>query len=119
MLRKGSRGLGFCTDLGAISEVNFTTGSGQISITINNEKSEAPVTRTALQLMLPKLDLDLYADIELKAPTGQGFGMSAAGTFATCLAAASALQIPDPKTAALRATHLAECGRFAQGPGVG
>jgi pantoate kinase len=39
---------------------------------------------------------------------GQGFGMSAAGTFAACLAAAVEVGIQDPKYAALRATHIAE-----------
>ena len=114
--KKGSRGLGFCTELGATSEVSFTPGTGQIYITINSERSDAPVTKMALQLMLPKLDLDITASIELQAPMGQGFGMSAAGTFATCLAAATALNIPEPMKEALTATHLAEIDR---GSGLG
>ncbi len=115
-MKKGSRGLGFCTELGATSEVSFTPGTGQINISINSEKSDAPVTKLALQLMLPKLDLDITASIELQAPMGQGFGMSAAGTFATCLAAATALNIPEPMKEALTATHLAE---IDMGSGLG
>lgn len=114
--KKGSRGLGFCTELGATSEVDFKPGTGQIEITINGEKCDAPVTTLALQLMLPKLDLDITASIELQAPMGQGFGMSAAGTFATCLAAATTLNIPEPMKEALTATHLAEIDR---GSGLG
>ncbi len=114
--KKGSRGLGFCTELGATSEVTFTPGTGQINITVNGKKSDAPVTKMALQLMLPKLDLDITASIELQTPMCQGFGMSAAGTFATCLAAATALNIPEPMKESLTATHLAE---IDMGSGLG
>ena len=54
VLKKGSRGLGFCTELGAVSEISFRTGTGILDISINGEPSEAPVTRKALEHMLPK-----------------------------------------------------------------
>lgn len=112
VLKKGSRGLGFCTELGATSEISFRAGTGQMDISINGGASDiqttAPVTRMALEHMLPKLSLDLNIDIKLQAPVGQGFGMSAAGTMATCLAAATHLNLFNPFILALRATHIAE-----------
>jgi len=108
VLKKGSRGLGFCTDLGAISEISFRAGTGVLDININGDLSEAPVTIRALEHMLPKLSLDMGIDIHLQAHMGQGFGMSAAGTFATCLAAATYLNLFNPFIIALRATHIAE-----------
>ncbi|MCK5038556.1 MAG: hypothetical protein KAS16_05605 [Thermoplasmata archaeon] len=107
-IKKGSRGLGFCTELGATSEISFRAGTGILGISINGEASDAPVTRMALEHMLPKLSLDMEIDIQLQAPMGQGFGMSAAGTFATCLAAATHLNLFNPFILALRATHIAE-----------
>ncbi len=116
LLKRGSRGLGFCTELGAISEASFRAGTGIIDICINGEASNAPVTRMALEHMLPKLSVDIDIDIQLQAPMGQGFGMSAAGTFATCLATATYLNIFNPMIAALRATHVAE---VSSGAGLG
>ena len=58
--------------------------------------------------MIPELDKAIEVKIQHEVPTGQGFGMSAAGTFSTCLALAVELSIPDPKYAALRATHISE-----------
>ncbi len=108
ILKKGSRGLGFCTELGAISEVVFQPGNGALDIIVNGRTSISPVTKKALDHMVPKLSLDLDINIELQAPIGQGFGMSAAGTMATCLAVATYLNLPAPEIQALKATHMAE-----------
>lgn len=104
--KKGSRGAGFCIELGAVSDVTVSPGDG-FHITFNGKEADAPVTKMALELLLPEKKF-ITARIEHQAPIGQGFGMSAAGTFATCLAAAVELEIEDPKYAALRATHIAE-----------
>ena len=102
--KKGSRGVGFCTELGAIADVQET--DGLTSVSFGEDRAEAPVTKRALQLLAPDAQFDVRIDHQ--APMGQGFGMSAAGTFAACLAAAVALDIKDPKYAALKATHIAE-----------
>ena len=107
MEKKGSVGMGFCIEMGATAEITVSRGTG-IKIIINNEESEADVTRRAIEVMVPELDRAVEVRIEHEVPTGQGFGMSAAGTFATCLALAVKLGIPDPKHAALRATHISE-----------
>lgn len=102
--KKGSRGVGFCTELGAVADVSET--DGLTSIFFGEKHADAPVTRRALDLLAPGAQFNVR--IEHLAPMGQGFGMSAAGTFASCLAAAVELGIQDPKYAALRATHIAE-----------
>ena len=105
--KKGSVGMGFCIQLGATAKVTVSQGD-DTSIFINNIEAEAPVTRRAIEIMIPDLDKSINVKIEHEVPTGQGFGMSAAGTFAACLALAVELDVPDPKHAALRATHISE-----------
>jgi pantoate kinase len=102
--KKGSRGAGFCVELGALAEVSMI--AGKTSVFFGDRETDAPVTKRALELLAPGWAFDVK--IQHQAPMGQGFGMSAAGTFAACLAAAMELKILDPKYAALRATHIAE-----------
>lgn len=104
--KKGSRGAGFCVELGATSDVTVEPGN-DVNIFFNGKEDNAPVTRRALEILVPAKRA-ITARIEHQAPMGQGFGMSAAGTFATCLATAVEIGIQDPKYAALRATHIAE-----------
>ena len=101
--KKGSQGIGFCVQMGATADVEI---SKETIIFLNGEESDAPVTRRALEILAP----DTHATVKIQhdAPMGQGFGMSAAGTFAATLALAVELEIPDPKYAALRATHISE-----------
>ena len=101
--KKGSQGIGFCIQLGATAEVEL---SDETVIFLNGEESKAPVTRRALEILAP--DANATVKVQHDAPMGQGFGMSAAGAFAACLALAVELKIPDPKYAALRATHISE-----------
>jgi pantoate kinase len=104
--KRGSRGAGFCIELGAVSNVTIEQGN-DVKIFFNGKEENAPVTRRALEILVPAKRA-ITARIEHQAPMGQGFGMSAAGTFATCLATAVEMGIQDPKYAALRATHIAE-----------
>jgi pantoate kinase len=104
--KKGSRGAGFCIELGAVSDVTVEQGN-EIQIYFGEIEDSAPVTRRALEILVPAKRA-ITARIVHQAPMGQGFGMSAAGTFATCLATAVEMGIQDPKYAALRATHIAE-----------
>ncbi len=105
--KKGSVGMGFCIQLGATADITVSDGNG-ITIFLNDIEEEAPVTRRAIEILLPELDKAVEVKIEHEVPTGQGFGMSAAGTFAACLALGVELDVPDPKHAALRATHISE-----------
>lgn len=108
-LKKGSRGTGWSLDQGATATV---VRSDRLRIRVNGQADAAPVTRLALERLAPGEPLD--ADVRLALPVGQGFGMSAAGTLAACLAAADALGLePEP---ALEAAHAAE---VLSGTGLG
>lgn len=108
-LKKGSRGAGWSLDEGAIAQAE---AGDSLRIRIDGEASEAPVTRAALQRLAP--GHGLHVDVRLGLPVGQGFGMSAAGTLAACLAAADLLGL-EPELA-LEAAHVAE---VTSGTGLG
>ncbi len=108
-LRKGSRGAGWCIQRGAWAAV---APADATTVTINGEASDASVTCDALQRLAP--DDPVAVDIRLDLPPGQGFGMSAAGTLAACLAATSELDL-EPEHA-LEVTHAAE---VTHGTGLG
>lgn len=105
-LRSGSRGAGICTSLGATTTVVSKRGKGAISVEIDGEKSDAPVTKQALARLILGRQLDLKVQTTLDLPVGQGFGMSAAGALSSALAAAEMLEMPFQK--ALEAAHEAE-----------
>lgn len=109
LLHKGSRGAGWSVELGATAAVESAQTTRVI---IDGKTADAPVTRDALQRLAPGKTLDVR--LKLGLPVGQGFGMSAAGTLAACLATANLLGL-DPEEA-LAATHAAE---VASGTGLG
>jgi pantoate kinase len=105
----GSRGVGFCVGVGATADVTVEPSDSPVSdITINGEHSDAPVTKLGIGRLLAGENWYIKANIVTMGPIGQGLGMSAAGTFATCLAIADELNLPDGRSAALQATHVAE-----------
>lgn len=137
-LRKGSRGVGWCLQRGAYATVRHAddvAGSGDpgeggppergqtgtpgrmaasayAGVRVDGEPVHAVVTQAALSALAP--DAGLAVDLRLELPVGQGFGMSAAGTLAACLAATDLLGL-EPE-AALEATHRAE---VEHGTGLG
>jgi pantoate kinase len=90
----GSRGAGFCTELGARSEVWMTDGAGSIEVTINGIHTFAPVTEYALRKLLRNEPYDLNIITTLGLPVSQGFGTSAAGALSASLALSSLLGRP-------------------------
>lgn len=100
VLARGSRGAGWCLDQGAHATVRQADST---TIALDGTRADAPVTADALAGLT---DEPLAVDIRLDLPTGQGFGMSAAGTLAACLAATHLLEI-EPEDA-LKAAHAAE-----------
>lgn len=113
LLHRGSRGAGWSVDLGATASVDADAAAhGRTTVTIDGVAQDAPVTRDALARLAPGRAFDVR--LRLGLPVGQGFGMSAAGTLAACLAAASAAGL-EPEEA-LAATHAAE---VASGTGLG
>ena len=116
-LKRGSRGAGFCVEAGATASVRVQESSETIiDVKVDGMASEAPVTKQGIGLLLPEGKWNVKADIRLDAPVGQGLGMSAAGTFAACLALAATVRMPEPKANALRVTHIAE---VESGTGLG
>jgi pantoate kinase len=107
-LRKGSRGAGWSLDVGATATVQR---SPIAVLTVNGKPDAAPVTSAALADLSSE---PLAVDIRLGLPTGQGFGMSAAGTLASCLAACTVLDLDAED--ALAAAHRAEVNH---GTGLG
>jgi pantoate kinase len=108
-LKKGSRGAGWSLDQGATATV---ARSDRLAVRIQGQADPAPVTRLALDRLAP--GEPLAVDLRLDLPVGQGFGMSAAGTLAACLAAADALGLEPER--ALEAAHAAE---VLSGTGLG
>lgn len=130
VLRRGSRGAGWSLDVGATADVRLADEGEATRVRINGEPNPAPVTTAALGHLAP--DQVFAVDLRLDLPTGQGFGMSAAGTLAACLAATSQLGLEPER--ALEAAHAAEiesgtglgdavgswfgCGEVRMNPGV-
>ncbi|HUR62772.1 MAG TPA: hypothetical protein VM286_10490 [Candidatus Thermoplasmatota archaeon] len=108
-LQRGSRGAGWSLARGATATA---TAAAATQVRIGGQASSAPVTRDALRRMVP--GRHFHVDLRLDLPVGQGFGMSAAGTLAACLAVAAVADI-DPEDA-LQATHAAE---VSAGTGLG
>jgi len=90
----GSRGAGFCTELGARSEVWMTEGEGIIEVNVNGKPEFAPVTEYALRRILKNEPHDLNVMTTLGLPISQGFGTSAAGALSASLALCNLLDRP-------------------------
>jgi len=102
MLLRGSRGVGIRLSAGATVRVREVSGK-DVSVTIDGQPSDAPVTRSVLEELLPGRGLE--ADVVNGLPVGQGFGMSAAGAIAAALCAAeiAGISADDAWSAAHRA----------------
>lgn len=124
-LRRGSRGAGFSTALGAVSLVEVEpSDSLEVIISLDKVRSEAPVTREAivalLKLAVKDARIPLNKDApkgsrakvrvrvttDLQLPVSQGFGMSAAGSLSAALALAKCLRLG--RSDAVRAAHSAD-----------
>lgn len=124
-LRRGSRGAGFSTALGAVSLVEVEPAESlEVLVTLDKVPAEAPVTREAivslLKLAVKDARIPLNKDApkgsrakvrvrvttDLQLPVSQGFGMSAAGSLSAALALAKCLRMG--RSEAVRAAHAAD-----------
>lgn len=96
----GSRGAGLCLSRGAVAVVDLHASRTKVTV---DGVPDGPVTRDAIRQLT---DRPVEAHVVLQLPQSQGFGMSAAGTLATTIAAAALLEIP--REVAVRAAHVAE-----------
>ncbi len=103
----GSRGAGINISLGAFSQVTIKPSSTQtITVCINGDVSNAPVTKLALTNLIGDAPLMVRVDTRLELPVSQGFGMSAGGALSSTLAAADILHLS--REDAIKAAHYAE-----------
>ena len=108
----GSRGGGFAIPRGATSRaVVRKSAEARIKIKINSGPApEAHTTRSAIEQLLKMhgMTLDVGIDLKVASPIAAGFGTSAAGTLASCLAVSDAADIPVTLNELGRITHVAE-----------
>jgi pantoate kinase len=108
----GARGGGFAISHGVKARVAAQKSDvTRIEIRINSKPSpEAHTTRWAVERLLEKTrtTLKVQVDIKVNVPIGAGYGSSAAGTAATCLALADAAELPVTYNDLGKITHAAE-----------
>jgi len=108
----GSRGGGFAIPRGATSRA-FVRKSTETRIKIKINSGSAPeahTTRSAIEQLLKTqgTTLDVGIDLKVASPIAAGFGTSAAGTLASCLAVSDAADIPVTLNQLGRIAHEAE-----------
>jgi pantoate kinase len=110
--RIGARGGGFAIARGARARVVLKKSSRlQIEILINSKPAhDAHTTRWALRHLLEenRRVARVQVNISTDVPIGAGYGMSAAGTAAACLALADAADLPVTYNQLGKVTHIAE-----------
>lgn len=107
LTKTGSRGAGINVSMGAISEVVAEGSTKQdFEIFVNDERSDAPVTKLALKHLVGEKPLHVVVKTKLELPIGQGFGMSAAGALGASLSLAKIVGVSNIE--ALKASHCAE-----------
>jgi pantoate kinase len=110
--RIGARGGGFAIARGATSRVTVRKSEfTRIEIRINSQPApDAHTTRAAIEQLLNVrgIAVDVFVEIRIRVPIAAGFGTSAAGTLATCLALSDAADLPMSLNELGRITHIAE-----------
>lgn len=94
--RQGSRGAGLNLELMVTSDVTIHTDGSGIGVTIDGHEADAATTRLAASHLLGN-DYPARVDIAIDTGglrSGQGFGLSGAGTLASCMAIAELTGIP-------------------------
>jgi pantoate kinase len=110
--RIGARGGGFAIARGVTSRVTVRKRERtQIEIRINSKAApDAQTTRSALEQLINVWGIsgDVIVEIDVRVPIAAGFGTSAAGTLASCLALSDAVNLPVTLNELGRITHVAE-----------
>lgn len=107
--KKGSKGAGICLSKGVISTVEIQKKQNlEIEIFFNENKSDAPVTKTCIQKLVGNLSYKITVKSEIQLPISQGFGISGAGALSAGLATAKALNLNVTLNDIVKAAHLSE-----------
>lgn len=110
--RIGARGGGFAIPRGATSRaIVRKSAETRIKIKINSKPApEAHTTRSAIEQLLKTqgVTLDVGVDVMVASPIAAGFGTSAAGTLASCLAVSDAADMSVTLNELGRITHVSE-----------
>jgi len=108
----GARGGGFAIGPRVRARVTARARSKtRINIRISSDPTlEASTTRYALENLLKAAGeaMDVSAEIDVRVPIAAGYGTSAAGTAASCLALTDAIQYPVTLNEIGKMTHIAE-----------
>ena len=109
--RIGSRGGGFRIGRGVRARVSaLRSDKPRIDVRINSHRSDANTTCSALTQLLERSEFkyDVRVEVTSQVPIAAGYGTSAAGTLASCLALADLAKIPVTFNELGRITHVAE-----------
>jgi pantoate kinase len=111
--KRGSRGAGFSTSLGAVSSAAVEPRERQkITVVVHglDDYAGGDVTIRAIKHLIGDARLKVEIETDLQLPLSQGFGMSGAGALSAALAAAGACEgeLELSREDAVRAAHLAE-----------
>jgi pantoate kinase len=110
-LLSGSRGAGFSVEAGIITEVEAKIEDrSDINVEFNDERIEAPVTKTVVRSLLEDYEKQLKVRVHHTSsiPVGVGFGASGAAALGTALALSHIIDEDITSTKAAQYAHLAE-----------
>tara|TARA_B100001175_G_scaffold264321_2_gene234268 strand:- start:7464 stop:8438 length:975 start_codon:yes stop_codon:yes gene_type:complete len=97
-IKQGSLGAGICLNEGVEVIVRGRDGNGNLEVFFNDYIGESSMYEDIMNMIngiIPEVsEYDWEATVKLDLPTGQGFGMSAAGSISFCNAIQRALGIP-------------------------
>lgn len=114
LTKQGSLGAGICLEDGVEVITRGCEGEGRIEVSFIGYNGDSEMYIHALQIIgkiLPEiLEYDWEVTVKLGLPTGQGFGMSAAGSIAFCDSLQRAVGIPyeESKRRSLLVAHLVD-----------
>ena len=114
LTKQGSLGAGICLEDGVEVITRGCEGEGGIEVSFIGYNGDSEMYIHALQIIgkiLPEiLEYDWEVTVKLGLPTGQGFGMSAAGSIAFCDSLQRAVGIPyeESKRRSLLVAHLVD-----------
>lgn len=118
--RIGARGGGFVISRGVTSQVTIRRRyPTRVKVRINSRSApDAHTTRSAIEQLTKTagVGLDVLVENRVEVPIAAGFGTSAAGTLAACLALTHAGDLPVTLNEVGRAAHVAE---VLNGTGLG